>query len=114
MRSGKLRHSIVIQQRTGAKDGAGQLLTDTSPGAWSTFFACHAEIMPLSGRELVAAQAVQSVLTHRVRLRYHASITTAMRVQYGARYFNIVSPPIITEERNREIVLMCEEGLYNG
>lgn len=74
----------------------------------------YASVEPLSGRELIAAQAANSVATHKISMRYAAGVTTAMRVKYGSRFFNIVSPPRNVGEMGREMVFEAEEGLNNG
>ncbi|MDB5992403.1 MAG: head-tail adaptor protein [Herbaspirillum sp.] len=72
-----------------------------------------AAIRPLSSRELVAAQAVQSETSHEITIRYRPGITAAMRAVYNGRYFNF-SRPLNTEERNIELVIPATEGLNDG
>jgi SPP1 family predicted phage head-tail adaptor len=103
MNAGSLRHRITIQSVTETKDTFGGVTE-----AWGTHAAVWASIEPLSGRELLQAQQVQADITHRVRMRYVAGVTTKMRVLYGSREFGI-QVAINPEERNREIVLMCKE-----
>jgi SPP1 family predicted phage head-tail adaptor len=73
-----------------------------------------ASIEPLQGRELIAAQAVQSETTSKIRIRYRTGITAAMRIVFGARLFNITAPPINPGERNQELILMVSEGINEG
>lgn len=109
MRAGRLRKRIIIEERAATQDAAGQPV-----GAWTTFWACSADVQPLSGRELLAAQAVESAVSHRVRLRYTPGITAAMRINLGGgRLLNILAVRI-RDERNRELELDCEEGLTDA
>jgi SPP1 family predicted phage head-tail adaptor len=115
MRAGSLRQIVTIQARSTSKDSFGQQLP-----SWSTYLSgVPAEIQALSGRELIAAQAVQAEVTHQITLRYHPMLAdplavAAMRIVYinGAvtRYFNI-SAVMNIDERNRQLELMAAEGL---
>lgn len=108
MQAGKLRRRIEIQRRTATQDDYGQPLT-----TWTTEITTQAEFEPLNGRELVAAQAVQSEVTHTVTIRYRAGITPAMRIKYDGRLFNIHA--VLDEaERHRMLTLLCSEGLNDG
>lgn len=108
MRIGKMRHRVALQSRAATQAGTGQ-----PTGAWSTVATVWASIEPLQGRELVAAMAAQSELTHRVTLRYRSGITTKMRVSYGGRFFNIHAVRN-SEERNQVMFLDCTEGGDGG
>lgn len=111
--SQRLNKSVVFETQSTTRDSFGQ------PAAtWSTAVTAFAEITPLTGRELIAAQAAQSEVTHRVTVRYVAALANpkmvaAMRIKYGTRYFNIKSVTNMNEA-NRVIVLMCTEGPNNG
>lgn len=108
MRAGHLRHRIVIQQSIITRDSYGQPVA-----SWVSVATVWAAIEPLSGRELIAAQAVQSEITTRISLRYLPGITSAMRVVHGTRIYNIKTL-LNLDERNRELQLMCSEGLNDG
>ena len=59
MQAGKLRHRITIQTRADTQDGFGQPVA-----TWVNFVTNEpAEKRDLSGRELIAAQAVHSETT---------------------------------------------------
>ena len=107
MNSGALRHKIAIQSAARASDDGGGF---TEP--WSTITGgdVWAEIEPASSHEVYAAGQLQHRITHKLRLRYLAGVTTAMRVLVGTRPFNIRSIRNV-DERGRELLLLCEEGL---
>lgn len=108
MQAGKLRKRIEIQRRSTTRDSYGQPTT-----AWETLATTQAEIEPMSGRELVAAMAVQSEVTHTVTIRYRPGINATLRIKYADRLFNIHS--VIDEsERHRMLTLMCSEGMNDG
>lgn len=68
-----------------------------------------AAIEPLSGREFIATQAVQSNVTPSIRLRYLARISTADRITHGGTVYNVLS--IIDKgKRHIELELMCKSA----
>lgn len=78
MRAGRLRHRVVIEQRTeGTADAFG------APAlTWTTFATRWADVRPLQGRELFAAQQVQANVSHAVRLRHLAGVLPDMRLRH--------------------------------
>lgn len=119
MRAGDLRRRIQFQQRVVTLDTSGQQIAN-----WIDVLTnVPANIEPLSGRELIAAQAVNAEVSHRITVRYHPALanpvtTASMRVIYQAaagvtRYFNLASA-MNSDERNRTIEIMANEGLNQG
>lgn len=112
MRAGRLNKVVSFEQRPATQVPGG---SGDQSGAWTPFATnVWAEVLPLSGRELVAAAAVQNMATHRVRIRHLPGLTAQMRMVMEGRYMNITSPPRNTEERGREMIFEVEEGLVNG
>lgn len=107
--AGDLTRRITIQQRQTGQDTFGQQLA-----GWVDLLTCWAEITPLSGRELMAAQAMQAETTHEIVIRYRPGITAAMRVLYQGRIFEIKAPPIDESTLHRRLTLLCAEGLTQG
>ena len=105
MISGRLNHKIVIEQRTETKNTLGEDIT-----TWTTYKWTWAQVSPLSGKEYLSNNELQSSVTGRVSMRYLAGVTTDMRINWNDRMFDIISI-INTEERNRELILMVEEQL---
>lgn len=111
MRAGKLRHRVTIQQLV---EGSPQQTPSGQPDtAWATFCTVWASIEPLRGRELIEANAVQSKLAVRVRIRYRAGVTAAMRVVHDSVVYPIEAV-IDFEMRHVELHLMCSQGSANG
>ena len=99
MNPGDLRHRITLQNPP-AYGEAEDNYTDAAT-VW-------ANINPISGKELFAAEQFSSEITHRVRIRYRNDVTPFMRVKYGTRTFEVMY--VINEyERDRIIQLMCKE-----
>jgi SPP1 family predicted phage head-tail adaptor len=108
LRAGDLKRQITIEQRATGTDTNGQRST-----TWSTFCTTFASISPMSGRELELAQAVNAEVTHQIVIRYRTGVTTAMRVVYQGRYFDIQSVQDV-DTQHRKLVLLCGEGLNVG
>lgn len=77
---GRLKHRVVFQTKTGTADSFGQVTA-----TWVDTVAAWAEVMPLRGREFFAAAQVQQEHSIKITMRYHPSITPAMRVLWEGR-----------------------------
>lgn len=108
--AGRLRQVIVIQHITGyTTDAHG----GNSP-VWSSFAVnVRAEKKPLSGRELIAAQAAQSETVSKFIIRYIPGVTQAMRIIHDGKYHNITAV-IDVNEAHRELQIMAGTGLNEG
>lgn len=105
--AGKLRHRITFQRFDGQRDEYGDPLKSEDEH-WNDVASMWAEVKPMSGREFYAAEQSQSEVTHKVSCRYRAGLTTAMRIKYGSRLFEIISI-IDWEERHESLLIMCKE-----
>ena len=59
------------------------------------------------GREFIAAQAAQSEVTARIRMRFRPWMTAQDRVIHDGKTYNIVSV-VDPRSQGRELVLMCK------
>ena len=104
---GTLNKRVTIQSpATPASDGAGGTVV---AGPWTDLAHVWASVSPLTGRELLAAQAVQAETSHHVTIRYRQGVTAKCRILLGDRVFRITAPPRDTDERHRELVIDCVE-----
>jgi len=114
MRASELRPpKMAFQKRSDSQDALGGQKTN-----WVTVFTEWVGIEPLSGRELFAAQAVNSEVTYTIKTRYRAEFAdpravAALRGVYKGRIFNIHTS-IIVDERNREVQILASESLNDG
>lgn len=113
MRAGDLRRQIALQTRATVQDTFGG-----QSQVWTTAYTVWAQISPLSGRELLAAQAVRSEVTHTITIRWRSELAdpmalAAMRAVYNGRIFNIHGARNL-DERERTYELDASEGLNNG
>ncbi len=108
MRSGKLRHRIIIQQKTATRGTFGEEIE-----TWTTYHSCWAEIDPPKGREFFASQQKQTDVTVRIVIRYKSGITTKMRVKFGTRIYDINAVIDPDERHNRGLILECTEHIWD-
>lgn len=105
--SGSLRHKVQLQDEQIAQDpDTGEMVK-----TWATIATLWAEIVPLSGREFLAASAEQSEVRSRVTIRYREDVTAAMRVVYRGKYFNILAILPDAESGKEHLTLMVGEGV---
>lgn len=75
---------ISIEQVTRDSDGMGGF-DDT----WSQFATAWCIIKPMSSYERFQANQMETPTTHKITMRYMAGVTTAMRIIYESRVFEI-------------------------
>lgn len=107
--AGDFRHLITIQKLDKKRNEYGELIED-----WVYFLEVRAAIYPLSGKDFFAAETLNSEATHKINIRYVEGITSAMRIKFSNRYFEIISPPINFQEKNILLQIMCKERYYES
>lgn len=116
MRAGNLRHSVVIERPAEARPPAsGALVTK-----FRKLFETRASIVPLTGRELFAAQQVQAEVTTRISFRWRpvdVDATCRVRTVSGDQIYDILAV-LPDATARREIMLLCilrtSEGWRRG
>ena len=101
MRSGDLDQRVTVERNTTTTDGWGGVVT-----TWAPLFTAWAAVEPLTGREFIAAQAAQSEVSARIRMRYRPWMTAQDRVIHNGTVYTIESV-IDHRSQGRELVLMC-------
>ena len=105
MRAGKQRHKVTIQKPTETRDAVGGVTT-----TWATLGTIWASVEPLSGKELLSADQLNSIATLRVRCRYIKNLTHECRIFHKGRSLEIVSAQNIGE-RGVEYEILCREDV---
>ncbi len=82
--SSRLRHRLTLQQEDTTEDGAGGYAR-----SWQDIADVWAEIIPLSGKELLFAGQLQAEVTHRILIRYRDAVHAGQRLVFDGRVFNI-------------------------
>lgn len=93
--AGELCHRVVIQQNVSIdRDEFGH----EQPADWQVFLTLWAKVTPLSARDLFAAQAVQSQVVARLKIRYRTDIKSSMRVIFRGETYSIDGPALNDDE----------------
>ena len=101
MKAGALDQRIVIERLVEGYDELGQPIN-----TWLPIVQTWAHVQPLVGREYIAAGALLSEVTARVRMRYRPGITAADRVIHNGKVYGITSVADVHSSR-RELQLQC-------
>lgn len=115
MQAGALRHLVLFARYTAVRDSDGR---ETAASAWLPLFngqRQRAEIHALSGRELIAAAAINSKVSTRLHMRWKDGITAGDRAvgQDGTTY-NIEAVIPDPHSRVRGMTLLCSSGPHQG
>jgi SPP1 family predicted phage head-tail adaptor len=102
---GKLRHHARVQMRAETRAADGELVGSY----WATTQPAWCNIRPAGGGEQETADQMQGTVTHRIEMRYNASIQPEQRVQHGSEIYAILA--VTHERRNCRTVLLCEREM---
>lgn len=110
MRIGKLRHRVTIERPGSTQDpNTGEMI----PG-WAPVATVWASVEPLSAREFIAAQAGQSEISARIKIRHRDGINATMRVVHRGQVYNIEGVLPDPESGRHYITLPVSEGVNDG
>ena len=105
---GKYDKLITLQAKTTTTDSYGGPVE-----AWTGTTQAWAKVVPIKGREMIAAQAAQSETTVRFYTRYRSGLSTAMRIVYGGNNYDITGIVDIEEQRV-EMEISAKTGVSAG
>lgn len=109
MRAGTLQHRVTIERKVTTRDPE----TGAQITTWQTFAERSADVLPVKGREFIAASAAQAETTVRFVMRYLDGIDTTMRVVFRGKTYNIVA--VLNEgTHDRMLTLATEMGVNEG
>ena len=110
MRAGPLRHRIRIEAFTETQDKNTGRITQ----AWTEFCTVWGRHEALSTRDQLQAQAIDSSMTARCRIRYSSKasqIDSTMRLYFRDKYWKIDGDPVPDNESGLEwLTLNLAEG----
>ncbi len=111
MRIGRLRHRIQFQELIVELDSDG-----AQEETWQDIFPAliPADIVALSGRSLIAAQAVQSKVNTRIVIRHRPGLKESMRVIHRGQIFNIEAILPDPNSGIRYLTLLVSSGVNDG
>lgn len=104
MTIGDLRDVVTIQAPSAGQDAIGEPVA-----GWTDFVTLRAGVRDLTGRELIAANAIQSQITTAVTIRFRNGVLPAMRVLRGDEVY-VIEAVLNPTGRRDWLVLMCVKG----
>jgi SPP1 family predicted phage head-tail adaptor len=114
MRSGRLRHLLVIQSLAGGSPR--QSSSGERQDQWTELARVRADIRPLSGREFRAADQAQSAIGVEIEIRYLAGVAGGMRAyklgEPGVMYQ--IHAALDPDLRHKRLLLQCSSGVVNA
>lgn len=108
-----MRHWLTFERLVEEMDSDGAR-SDVWAPAFDVSPTMPADVAPLSGRELLAANAVQSKVTHRIRVRYRDGITAKMRAVERETVYNIEAVIPDQDSGLRYLTLLASTGTNEG
>lgn len=107
--AGKLRHRVTIQEPVEIRDSVGDVVIE-----WDDVATVWAAVEPLSVREFIAGQAMQSQVTARITIRQREGLTASMRILHKGRIYNPQGWLSDPESGLEYLTAPCTEGVNDG
>ncbi|MFA6308625.1 MAG: phage head closure protein [Clostridia bacterium] len=108
MTPGKLKHKIIIQEKTVITNNEG-----VSCEQWSDKMAALAEYVTQSSGEYFKDAANSAIEIALFRIRYRSGIDKTMRIKSIFGIFNITGV-IDVDGKHRELQIQCTSEVQNG
>ncbi|UMR98475.1 phage head closure protein [Escherichia coli] len=105
-----LRHRITLQRRTGVQSPA----TGAMEYHWTDVATLWAQVVPVSVREFIAAQAVRNEITTRMVIRWREDISDRDRVLFRGKLYSIEGILPDPDSGREYLTLACSEGVKDG
>ena len=102
MRAGELRNRIVIEANTPTRNSVNEEVAH-----WATFATLWAKVQATAGTEQIDQQRATAIVHYTIIVRSYPGITSAMRVNWDATYFDIQA--VIDDPASGEMQLICSE-----
>lgn len=121
--AGKLRHRVRIEKQDYFYDSNGEVIQDQNTGAvpmqWVEVDTVWAAIEPVSAREFIQSQSMQSQITARITMRYRDGLTADMRLVhlFNGAPRKIYNPQAFLADREsglEYLTVPCSEGTGEG
>lgn len=111
LESGRLRHRVDIDDKLEVQDPVTGEITES----WVAFASnVPAAIEPLSVRDFIASQSVQSEITLRVVIRNRPGLRSTMRIRHGDRIYNPAGWLPDPDSGLEYVTAPCSEGVNLG
>lgn len=123
IQAGRLRHRVRIEEKRYLLDSNGDAWQDPQTGAtreeWTLVATVWAAIEPVSAREFVQSQAMQSQVTTRIVIRYRDGMHAAMRLVHvrTGRPDVVYNPAAFLADKDSGLDYLtapCSQGVNEG
>lgn len=104
--AGDLQHQLTLQSPPTARDGMG-----ARSGAWVDEATVWGAAWPLSSRERLAAEQINSEASVRFRIRWRAGVLPNWRVVWRGVPHAIVGDPIDVHGQRVALDIVCTAGI---
>ena len=111
MDAGRLRHRVDFERRIDAQD---PVTGEISPVWLSVAAGVPAAIEPLSVREFMAAQSMQSEIAVRIVVRHRPGLEASMRIKHGGRIYNPQGFLSDKDSGVEYLTIPCSQGVNEG
>ena len=105
--AGELCHRIRIEKETSPRDDDGNILDPV----WTTHATLWAKVTWLSVKDTLVAQANNSEIVARCKIRKRSDIDKTMRVVYDGKIYSITGEPLPDAENGK---IYCTLMLSHG
>jgi len=112
LEAGRLRETIAIRRWDDTPTGKGGYTR-----AWQTVTglgALRAEVIGISGRESVVANALQGIATYRITIRYREGIRAGDQIKWRGQELNILAPPSDPTGRRELLQILADTSTPQG
>lgn len=107
IQSGRLRHRVKIQSPSETQNPVtGEVVL-----GWADVATVWAEVAPLSAREFVAAQSIQSEISTRITIRHRDGLSPDMRILHKGKVYNPHGFLSDADSGLEYITIPCSEGV---
>lgn len=107
---GQLRHRVELQKKIVAQaagSGAEQVVWEKVADLW-------AKVEPISARDFIQGQAVQSQISTRIIIRYRNDVDPTMRILHRGKVYNIRGVLADNQSGLEWLTLPCSTGTNDG
>lgn len=104
MRIGRLRHTVRVQERSGAKDGRGRLLDE-----FNDLFPIRADVSIISSDKLLASGKDMNVEIATVLARYDSRVKHKQFFVHNSHRYEVVG--IKPTNNSREMIVTIEREI---
>lgn len=107
MNPSKLRHRVKLHRKISSRSPTGAVKV----AQWEHVLTLWAEFTPMSVKDVINAQAVQTNITARAKIRYRTDVDSAMRLEHAGRMYEIVGEPLADNASGREYLTLVLKNI---